>query len=115
MNISLNGTNCFIAYMRYHGIFSYSEVKMTDNNFSSVIETANIDIYRNLFTNVERLKVSKTHTMVKNKYKVYLNRVNLVKIVNIIRTKKGKPDMRFHSNVLAAKQIKINAFFGTTI
>ncbi len=117
MNVALNGVSCFIAYMRYHSIFSYSEVKMTDNNFIATIKTAHIDEFRTLFTNVERVKVSKKsglHSQ-QNTYKVYLNRSNLVKVPNVKLRKNGVPDMRYHSNVMAAHQIKINAFFGSTI
>jgi hypothetical protein len=104
--------------MRYHAILTYSEVKMTDSNFSAVISTQYINDFSNLFTNVERVKVSKKHGLngAKNLYKVYLNRTDLIKEPYIIRRKNGKPDMRFkHINVMAKQQIKFNAFFGTTV
>lgn len=117
MNVALNGVSCFIAYMRYHGIMTYSEVKMTDANFIAVIQVANIDAYRVLFTTVERVPVSKKHGLhsTENTYKVYLNRVDLVKKPNVKLRKNGKPDMRYKGNALAAHQIKLNAFFGSTV
>lgn len=115
MNIVLNGTNCFIAYMRYHSIFSYSEVKMTDANFIATIQVVNINDFSNLFSHVEKVKVCKKHVTSKDIYKVYLRRTDLVKEVNIRLRKNGRPDMRYHSNVLAAHQTKINAFFRTTV
>lgn len=116
MNTVLNGVSCFIAYMRYHGIMSYSEVKMTDAHFIATISMADINNYRNIFTNVERVAVSKKHVTAKNLYKVYLQREGLVKDVNMKCRKDGSPDMRYKKdNMLAVKQVKVNAFFRTTV
>jgi len=118
MNDTLHNTSTFAAYLAYHGLIAnVSELKATDSNFSATIETPYIDSFRDIFTSVERVKVSKKHGLngAKNLYKVYLNRKDLVKPPTIIRRKNGKPDMRFHTNVLAIQQVKINAFFGTTV
>jgi len=118
MNDTLHNTSTFAAYLAYHGLLKMSELKATDSNFSAVVETPYIDSFKDIFTSVERVKVSvKKHGLngAKNLYKVYLNRKDLVKPPVIIRRKNGKPDMRFHGNVLAIQQVKINAFFGTTV
>lgn len=107
-----------MAYLAYHGLLNFSEVKETDYNFIAVVETPYIDAFKDIFTSVERVKKSKKigYDRTANAYKVYLSKDKLVAPVTITqRRTNGKPDMRFHSNVLAARQTKFNAFFSTTI
>ena len=114
---SFYNTNCFIAYLRYHRIFKYHAVQETEHNFICYVCTPNVERIKEFFTNVERAKVSKKITDNAHKtYKVYLSKEDLVKEVVILHFRKnGRPDMRFHSNVLAAHQTRLNVFFSTTI
>lgn len=116
MNDQLTDTTCFAAYLAYHGLLNFSELKATEHNFIGVVNTPYIDSFRDLFTSVERVKVSKKHGLngAKNLYKVYLNRVDLIKVPTIIYKKNSKPDMRYKLNILAKHQIKLNAFFRLT-